>query len=185
MTVLLCLYFSWYRGDSVQSLQWQVIGSALWCHYVWGLQGNYLQFISNSTSDKQERSLEVSRALPVDKVLLLHQFSQWPIERNAKTLTIRQQTRLRMTSVSVWWFLWLLFCISHTILHLSHNRASLYFQGFFRRSQTNAHNYLCQKDRNCRIDRLNRNRCQYCRLQKCLALGMSKDGEWPVESSKP
>ncbi|CAB1331411.1 unnamed protein product, partial [Coregonus sp. 'balchen'] len=29
--------------------------------------------------------------------------------------------------------------------------------------------------RNCLIDRTNRNRCQHCRLQKCLALGMSRD----------
>ncbi|KAF6017378.1 Hr46 [Bugula neritina] len=48
-------------------------------------------------------------------------------------------------------------------------------KGFFRRSQSNASNYLCQKDGKCQIDRLNRNRCQYCRLQKCLALGMSKE----------
>ncbi|XP_067941730.1 probable nuclear hormone receptor HR3 [Watersipora subatra] len=48
-------------------------------------------------------------------------------------------------------------------------------KGFFRRSQTNAQNYHCQKERCCRIDRLSRNRCQYCRLQKCLSLGMSKD----------
>ena len=48
--------------------------------------------------------------------------------------------------------------------------------GFFRRSQSNSSNYSCQKESKCQIDRLNRNRCQYCRLQKCLALGMSKEG---------
>merc|ERR1719412_2245608 len=36
-------------------------------------------------------------------------------------------------------------------------------KGFFRRSQ------------NCVVDRVNRNRCQFCRLQKCMALGMSRD----------
>lgn len=55
---------------------------------------------------------------------------------------------------------------------------SLFLQGFFRRSQSNASNYSCQKDSKCQIDRLNRNRCQYCRLQKCLALGMSKEGKY-------
>lgn len=37
--------------------------------------------------------------------------------------------------------------------------------------------YSCSRQRNCLIDRTNRNRCQHCRLQKCLALGMSRDGE--------
>ncbi|KAL2090049.1 hypothetical protein ACEWY4_014737 [Coilia grayii] len=35
--------------------------------------------------------------------------------------------------------------------------------------------YSCSRQRNCQIDRTNRNRCQHCRLQKCLALGMSRD----------
>merc|ERR1719412_174702 len=29
--------------------------------------------------------------------------------------------------------------------------------------------------KNCVVDRVNRNRCQFCRLQKCMALGMSRD----------
>lgn len=51
------------------------------------------------------------------------------------------------------------------------------YQGFFRRSQQNNASYSCPRQRNCLIDRTNRNRCQHCRLQKCLALGMSRDGE--------
>lgn len=51
-----------------------------------------------------------------------------------------------------------------------------YNQGFFRRSQQNNASYSCPRQRNCLIDRTNRNRCQHCRLQKCLALGMSRDG---------
>ncbi|TSR04276.1 Nuclear receptor ROR-beta [Bagarius yarrelli] len=47
--------------------------------------------------------------------------------------------------------------------------------GFFRRSQQNNASYSCPRQRNCLIDRTNRNRCQHCRLQKCLALGMSRD----------
>nr|AKN63430.1 RAR-related orphan receptor B [Xenopus laevis] len=48
-------------------------------------------------------------------------------------------------------------------------------KGFFRRSQRNNAAYSCPRQRNCLIDRTNRNRCQHCRLQKCLALGMSRD----------
>jgi len=48
-------------------------------------------------------------------------------------------------------------------------------KGFFRRSQSSVVNYQCPRQRNCTVDRVNRNRCQYCRLQKCLGLGMSRD----------
>ncbi|XP_011494852.1 PREDICTED: probable nuclear hormone receptor HR3 isoform X5 [Ceratosolen solmsi marchali] len=48
-------------------------------------------------------------------------------------------------------------------------------KGFFRRSQSSVVNYQCPRNKNCIVDRVNRNRCQYCRLQKCLRLGMSRD----------
>lgn len=48
-------------------------------------------------------------------------------------------------------------------------------KGFFRRSQSNGTGYACQREGNCRIDRMSRNRCQFCRLRKCITLGMSKD----------
>lgn len=48
-------------------------------------------------------------------------------------------------------------------------------KGFFRRSQSTVVNYQCPRQKSCTVDRINRNRCQYCRLQKCLALGMSRD----------
>lgn len=51
-------------------------------------------------------------------------------------------------------------------------------KGFFRRSQSSVVNYQCPRNKNCVVDRVNRNRCQYCRLQKCLRLGMSRDGEY-------
>ncbi|XP_023233095.1 poly [ADP-ribose] polymerase 4-like isoform X2 [Centruroides sculpturatus] len=50
-------------------------------------------------------------------------------------------------------------------------------KGFFRRSQSKQVNYYCMEQKNCIVDKVNRNRCQYCRLQKCLALGMIRDGE--------
>ncbi|KAF7669744.1 hypothetical protein LDENG_00146950 [Lucifuga dentata] len=48
-------------------------------------------------------------------------------------------------------------------------------QGFFRRSQLPTVSYSCSRQNNCQIDRASRNRCQHCRLQKCLAQGMSRD----------
>ncbi|XP_007088207.2 nuclear receptor ROR-gamma isoform X2 [Panthera tigris] len=48
-------------------------------------------------------------------------------------------------------------------------------KGFFRRSQQCNVVYSCTRQQNCPIDRTSRNRCQHCRLQKCLALGMSRD----------
>lgn len=52
-----------------------------------------------------------------------------------------------------------------------------FMQGFFRRSQQSNAAYSCPRQKNCLIDRTSRNRCQHCRLQKCLAVGMSRDGE--------
>ncbi|XP_072346590.1 nuclear receptor ROR-alpha-like [Scyliorhinus torazame] len=48
-------------------------------------------------------------------------------------------------------------------------------KGFFRRSQQNSVTYTCSQQQNCPIDRASRNRCQRCRLRKCLELGMSRD----------
>lgn len=39
-------------------------------------------------------------------------------------------------------------------------------------------------ERSCRIQKKNRNKCQYCRFQKCLSLGMSHDGERKTKISK-
>lgn len=55
-------------------------------------------------------------------------------------------------------------------------------QGFFRRSQLPTVSYSCSRQSNCQIDRASRNRCQHCRLQKCLAQGMSRDGETQTHS---
>merc|ERR1719348_1508214 len=55
-------------------------------------------------------------------------------------------------------------------------RCSSQFKGFFRRSiQQRIHYRPCTKNQQCTILRINRNRCQYCRLKKCMAAGMSRD----------
>nr|CAG4640719.1 EOG090X036X [Eulimnadia texana] len=49
-------------------------------------------------------------------------------------------------------------------------------QGFFRRSIQQKIQYRpCTKNQQCAILRINRNRCQYCRLKKCISVGMSRD----------
>lgn len=53
---------------------------------------------------------------------------------------------------------------------------SLVPQGFFRRTIRMKLEYE-KCDRICKIQKKNRNKCQYCRFQKCLALGMSHNGE--------
>ncbi|CAN0007730.1 unnamed protein product [Bubo scandiacus] len=35
--------------------------------------------------------------------------------------------------------------------------------------------YTCHRDKNCQINKVTRNRCQFCRLQKCFEVGMSKE----------
>lgn len=47
-------------------------------------------------------------------------------------------------------------------------------KGFFRRSMRKKMNYMCI-GKNCIINKFTRTRCAYCRLQKCLMLGMSKE----------
>ncbi|XP_034017288.1 nuclear receptor subfamily 1 group D member 2b [Thalassophryne amazonica] len=49
-------------------------------------------------------------------------------------------------------------------------------KGFFRRSiQQNIQYKKCLKNESCPVMRSNRNRCQQCRFQKCLMVGMSRD----------
>lgn len=48
-------------------------------------------------------------------------------------------------------------------------------KGFFRRSIQKNMIYTCHRDKSCVINKVTRNRCQYCRLQKCFEVGMSKE----------
>ncbi|XP_063032254.1 nuclear receptor ROR-gamma [Melospiza melodia melodia] len=49
-------------------------------------------------------------------------------------------------------------------------------KGFFRRSERRGPSLApCHRGQRCDIDRATRTRCQHCRLQKCLRLGMSRD----------
>ncbi|XP_075443082.1 retinoic acid receptor beta isoform X4 [Ascaphus truei] len=48
-------------------------------------------------------------------------------------------------------------------------------RGFFRRSIQKNMIYTCHREKNCVINKVTRNRCQYCRLQRCFEVGMSKE----------
>ena len=39
--------------------------------------------------------------------------------------------------------------------------------------------YVCLANKDCPVDKRRRNRCQFCRFQKCLAVGMVKEGVFP------
>ena len=49
-------------------------------------------------------------------------------------------------------------------------------KGFFKRSVRNSRKYQCLGNQLCDIDRKTRNRCQYCRFQKCIEVGMKPEG---------
>ncbi|CAI4227987.1 unnamed protein product [Auanema sp. JU1783] len=48
-------------------------------------------------------------------------------------------------------------------------------KGFFKRTVQKKSKYVCAGNRNCPIDKRYRSRCQFCRFQKCLAVGMVKE----------
>ena len=47
-------------------------------------------------------------------------------------------------------------------------------RSFFRRSVRVSNQYACRGARNCPVTAKTRNRCPFCRLQKCLAAGMRR-----------
>uniref|UniRef100_A0A914UWN3 Nuclear receptor subfamily 2 group B member 4 n=1 Tax=Plectus sambesii TaxID=2011161 RepID=A0A914UWN3_9BILA len=48
-------------------------------------------------------------------------------------------------------------------------------KGFFKRTVRKDLSYTCREARNCIIDKRQRNRCQYCRYQKCQSMGMKRE----------
>lgn len=49
-------------------------------------------------------------------------------------------------------------------------------KSFFKRSVRRNLTYTCRANRTCPIDQHHRNQCQYCRLKKCLKVGMRREG---------
>lgn len=50
------------------------------------------------------------------------------------------------------------------------------FNFFLQRTVQKNAKYVCLATKSCPVDKRRRNRCQYCRFQKCLAVGMVKEG---------
>jgi hypothetical protein len=49
-------------------------------------------------------------------------------------------------------------------------------KSFFKRSVRRNLTYTCRGSRACPIDQHHRNQCQFCRLKKCLKVGMRREG---------
>ncbi|VDN56776.1 unnamed protein product [Dracunculus medinensis] len=49
-------------------------------------------------------------------------------------------------------------------------------KGFFKRTVRKDLTYTCRENRNCIIDKRQRNRCQFCRYRKCQNMGMKREG---------
>ena len=50
------------------------------------------------------------------------------------------------------------------------------FVGFFKRTVQKMLVYTCKENRDCVINKFTRNNCQFCRFQRCLAVGMKREG---------
>ncbi|XP_013783222.2 nuclear receptor subfamily 4 group A member 2-like [Limulus polyphemus] len=48
-------------------------------------------------------------------------------------------------------------------------------KGFFKRTVQKGAKYVCLGNKACPVDKRRRNRCQFCRFQKCLTVGMNKE----------
>ncbi|KAL1124808.1 hypothetical protein AAG570_001429, partial [Ranatra chinensis] len=48
-------------------------------------------------------------------------------------------------------------------------------KGFFKRTVQKGSKYVCLAEKQCPVDKRRRNRCQFCRFQKCLSVGMVKE----------
>ncbi len=54
-------------------------------------------------------------------------------------------------------------------------------RSFFKRSVRWNLTYNCRNNRNCPVDQHHRSRCQFCRLKKCLKMGMRRKGRSPFD----
>ncbi|XP_029927525.1 retinoic acid receptor RXR-beta-A-like isoform X1 [Myripristis murdjan] len=57
-------------------------------------------------------------------------------------------------------------------------------KGFFKRTVRKDLSYTCRDNKECLVDKRQRNRCQYCRYQKCLAMGMKREVGTAVQEER-
>lgn len=78
------------------------------------------------------------------------------------------------------------FCIN--CFHLDNGPITVFdvagCKSFFKRSVRRNLTYSCRGSRNCPIDQHHRNQCQYCRLKKCMKMGMRREGKFVVPTYK-
>ena len=72
-------------------------------------------------------------------------------------------------------------CSTHIVLHPFSslgNRPKEWWYVFLSLQRTVQKNakYVCLANKNCPVDKRRRNRCQFCRFQKCLVVGMVREG---------
>ena len=77
------------------------------------------------------------------------------------------------------------------LLEISHFLAGRHYgamscegcKGFFKRSIRKENGYLCRGNKDCEVNKSQRNRCQHCRLVKCLSMGMRGDCKYSFHTS--
>ncbi|TRY93851.1 hypothetical protein DNTS_023769 [Danionella cerebrum] len=57
-------------------------------------------------------------------------------------------------------------------------------KGFFKRTVRKDLSYTCRDNKECLVDKRQRNRCQYCRYQKCLGMGMKREGGYLLRDTQ-
>ena len=163
------------------------------CMQGWEQKGNYInmrsKICSNNaqnndvhssdrmTNDREYNNVRRPHIIIIITITLPFCSTNWDhplqgVRRQVQRCPLRRHHLWGMQGGSSW----------RVLLLYTHSTIIIYLQGFFRRSQSSVTNYQCPRQKNCVVDRVNRNRCQFCRLQKCMALGMSRDGESSVLS---
>ena len=57
----------------------------------------------------------------------------------------------------------------------NHTQYIVTLQGFFKRTVRKELTYTCREDKQCLMDKRQRTRCQFCRYNKCMAMGMKRE----------